>query len=173
MMPPEFGRIFFCKRETTMLEIKDGQAAELELKRQLKADIDGIDESKGYMSKEHIAFFRKYLLELDTILQHKLFDVKKLIKETRQDGADSLDAADVQIELDRNRQREHSLMQQQKSIGHALEAMRNDEYGYCCACGEEIGYDRMMSMPWSIRDAECAKVYELKGLQITGSRFVA
>lgn len=156
-----------------MLEIKDGQAAELELKRQLKADIEAIDQSEDYMSKKHVAVFRKYLLDLDVILRQKLFDVKHVIKETRQDGADSLDAADVQIELDRNRQREHSLMQQQKSIGHALEAMRNDEYGYCCACGEEIGYERMLSMPWSIRDAECAKVHELKGLQTTGSRFVA
>lgn len=142
---------------------------ESQLKAKLRQDIEAIGTDGEYMTEQHIAAFKHYLVNLDALLVEKASQTKQLIKDTRQDGADEADAAELQIELDKNRQREFSITLQQKSIRTAFEAIRNDEFGYCCSCGAEIGYDRMLSMPWSVRDADCARLHELKMLQNTGS----
>lgn len=139
----------------------------------LRAKVQALGTEGPYMTPAHIAVFREHLVSLGQLLTRKYHDVRLLIKDCRQDSADAVDAAQGVTDLDGHHQREFAITQHQKAIQNALESIRNDEYGYCIDCGEKIGYARMLSMPWSIRDAECARIHELKMAQQTGGRIAA
>lgn len=142
---------------------------EKQLRDTLRENIQALSKDE-YMSAAQQQEFKTFLISLDSLLVERAKEVKQLIRENRPDGADEADAAQAQTDLESNYQREFAINQQQKAIRTAFEAMRADEYGFCQDCGAEIGLERMISMPWSIRDSDCANLFELKKAQINGRR---
>ena len=143
---------------------------EKELRDNLQAELAEIGSQKDYMTLPQVNAFRTFLVGLAKVLDARAADIKQQIRENKPDGADEADAAQAQSDLESNYQREFAIAQQQKNVRAAFESMRNDEYGYCVDCGAEIGMERMIAMPWSIRDADCATLFELKMQQNTGRR---
>lgn len=143
---------------------------EKELRDNLQAELASIGPQKDYMTLPQVKAFRTFLVGLAKVLDARAADIKQQIRENKPDGADEADAAQAQSDLESNYQREFAITQQQKNVRAAFESMRNDEYGYCFDCGAEIGMERMIAMPWSIRDADCATLFELKMQQNTGRR---
>lgn len=125
-------------------------------------------KSEEYMTAAQQQLFKTFLVSFGRLLDSRAVDIKKQIQGNKPDGADEADKAQAQTNLESNYQREFAIAQQQRNVRAAFESMRNDEYGYCVDCGAEIGMDRMLSMPWSIRDADCAELFELKDKQING-----
>ncbi|TAL61374.1 MAG: RNA polymerase-binding protein DksA, partial [Legionella sp.] len=69
------------------------------------------------------------------------------------------------IEL-RTRDRERKLI---KKIEDGLERLRNDDFGYCEACGIEIGLKRLEARPTATLCIDCKTLSEIKEKQNQGS----
>ena len=150
--------------------MSQGVQTEKQLRDKLSAELTALGPQKDYMTVDQVSVFRTFLVGLAKLLDERAANIKKQISENKPDGADEADAAQAQTDLESNYQREFAIVQQQKQVRAAFESMRNDEYGYCVDCGTEIGMERMIAMPWSIRDADCATLFELKQQQNTGRR---
>lgn len=118
-----------------------------------------------YMSQEQQASFREFLLgDLEEIRESEL----KTLEEFSSEDNRSSDEATLGSNNEALAIRHSNALQlkiKRVSINKALEAMRNDEYGYCAQCGAEIGLPRMLSVPHATLDTECATLLELKNKQ--------
>ena len=65
----------------------------------------------------------------------------------------------------RTRDRERKLI---KKIEKTLELIENDDYGYCEACGIEIGVRRLEARPTADLCIDCKTLAEIKERQIGG-----
>jgi len=65
----------------------------------------------------------------------------------------------------RTRDRERKLI---KKIDSTLELIDNDDYGFCSACGVEIGIRRLEARPTATLCVDCKTLDEIKEKQITG-----
>jgi len=54
------------------------------------------------------------------------------------------------------------------ALKQALRAIRNDDFGYCCKCGDEIGHQRLLATPYALMDVECASKSEMEIKKNTG-----
>ena len=68
---------------------------------------------------------------------------------------------DIAIEL-RNRDRERKLI---KKINESLAMIESGDYGYCEACGVEIGLARMMARPTATLCIDCKMLEEIREKQ--------
>jgi RNA polymerase-binding protein DksA len=66
--------------------------------------------------------------------------------EAEEGAIDELRALDADL-ADRDRQLAHA-------IEDALRRMHNDDYGICIDCGNEIDFERLRAVPWTLRCAE-------------------
>jgi len=65
----------------------------------------------------------------------------------------------------RTRDRERKLI---KKIDTTLENLQNDDYGYCDACGVEIGVQRLEVRPTATLCIDCKTLAEIKERQELG-----
>lgn len=143
---------------------------EKDLRQKMVADLDALGEQPEYMSQPQIDIFKTFLVGVAKILDESYARVKQQIQNNHASGADEADRAQVQSDLDDYNSTKFSIEQRQRQVRDAFKAMRDDEFGYCTDCGAEIGLPRMIAMPWSIRDADCAGLHEIKLKQDTGRR---
>ncbi len=105
-----------------------------------RMDADGGD----YMSSAQQDHFRRLLLEWRGDLLREAGDTMAIDGVTQQD--------DVGFELSQ-RDRQRKLI---KKIDDALLALDQSLYGYCGACGAEIGLRRLEARPIATRCADCS-----------------
>ncbi|MDR2507415.1 MAG: RNA polymerase-binding protein DksA [Candidatus Accumulibacter sp.] len=123
-------------------------------------------KGEDYMSKRQLAHFR---LILESIKQDLMNDIKRTVH-TMQDEAtvfaDPNDRAsqetDIAIEL-RNRDRERKLI---RKIDDTIAKIDSKEYGYCSACGIEIGIKRLEARPTASLCIDCKTLEELRERQV-------
>ncbi|GIR72242.1 MAG: RNA polymerase-binding transcription factor DksA [Halieaceae bacterium] len=65
----------------------------------------------------------------------------------------------------RTRDRERKLI---KKIDSTLDRLQNDDYGYCDACGIEIGIQRLEARPTATMCIDCKTLAEIKERQELG-----
>ncbi len=65
----------------------------------------------------------------------------------------------------RTRDRERKLI---KKIDSTIELIDNEDYGYCTACGVEIGIRRLEARPTATLCVDCKTLDEIKEKQIGG-----
>ncbi|MCX8087411.1 MAG: RNA polymerase-binding protein DksA [Rhodocyclaceae bacterium] len=123
-------------------------------------------KGEEYMNPKQLAHFRQIL---EALKEELAGDIERTVH-TMQDEAtvfaDPNDRAsqesDIALEL-RNRDRERKLI---KKIDEALARIENGEYGYCDACGVEIGLKRLEARPTATLCIDCKEIEERREKQM-------
>ncbi len=125
-----------------------------------------VKKGEEYMSPEQVEHFRKLLLDWR---QQLMEEVDRTVHHMQNDAATYADPNDratqeeeFALEL-RTRDRERKLI---KKISESLAALEAGEYGYCEACGEEIGIKRLEARPTATLCIDCKTLAEIKEKQM-------
>ncbi len=125
-------------------------------------------EKKGetYMNKDQREHFRTLLLAWK---QELMEEVDRTVGHMKEDAANFADPADratqeeeFSLEL-RTRDRERKLI---KKIDEAINDIEAGDYGYCEACGIEIGIRRLEARPTATLCIDCKTLQEIKEKQM-------
>lgn len=127
-------------------------------------------EKKGeeYMNENHKQHFRGLLLNWRSELMEEVDRTVTHMKDEAANFPDPADRASQEEEFSlelRTRDRERKLI---KKIDSTLELIENDDYGYCNACGVEIGIRRLEARPTATLCVDCKTLAEIKEKQIGG-----
>ncbi len=150
------------------------KAAKPAVSKKKPASINGVapyQEKAGeeYMSAQQREHFRNLLL-------HRMEELMQEVDRTlhhMQDNADDIPAdpndrasreEEHSLEL-RTRDRERKLI---RKIEETLQKIEDDEYGYCDACGIEIGIRRLEARPTATLCIDCKTLEEIRERQNTG-----
>ena len=118
------------------------------------------DKQKEHIEQILLAWRQSLMEEVDRTVSH--------MKDEAANFPDPADRAsqeeEFSIEL-RTRDRERKLI---KKIEDALERLREDDFGYCEACGIEIGLRRLEVRPTATLCIDCKTISEIKERQNQG-----
>ncbi|WP_006786504.1 RNA polymerase-binding protein DksA [Thiorhodospira sibirica] len=123
-------------------------------------------EGEEYMSPEQQAHFRQILLAWKQNLMEEVDRTVDHMKEDASNFADPADRATQEEEFSlelRTRDRERKLI---KKIDEAMASIENGDYGYCEACGIEIGVRRLEARPTATLCIDCKTLQEIKEKQM-------
>jgi DnaK suppressor protein len=147
---------------------KTGKAAQGRSKVGPVPGIAAYHETKGeeYMNEAQVAHFRNILL---TWKKELMEEVDRTVHHMQDDAANFPDPNDratqeseFSMEL-RARDRERKLI---KKIDEALGHLDDNEYGYCEACGVEIGVKRLEARPTATLCIDCKILDEIREKQM-------
>lgn len=119
-----------------------------------------------YMNENQLNHFRKILNAWKAELSHDIDRTVHTMQDEVTMFADPNDRAsqesDMALEL-RNRDRERKLI---KKIDETLGQIDEGEYGYCHACGVEIGLKRLEARPTATLCIDCKTLDEMREKQV-------
>lgn len=118
------------------------------------------DAQKEHFSQILLSWKQELMEEVDSTIHH--------LQEEASNFADPSDRASQEEEFSlelRTRDRERKLI---KKINEAMERIDEDEYGYCEACGIEIGIRRLEARPTATMCIDCKTLAEIKEKQVGG-----
>jgi DnaK suppressor protein len=123
-------------------------------------------KSEEYMNAKQLAHFRKMLeawkadlsQDIDTTL-HSMQDEQTVFADPNDRATQESDMA---LEL-RNRDRERKLI---KKINETIARIDSGDYGYCEACGVEIGLERLQARPTATLCIDCKTLEEIRERQV-------
>ncbi|MHB8915849.1 MAG: RNA polymerase-binding protein DksA [Thiobacillus sp.] len=123
-------------------------------------------KSEEYMNKDQLAHFRKMLDAWKAELSQDIDSTLHSMQDEQTVFADPNDRAtqesDMALEL-RNRDRERKLI---KKINETIAKIESGDYGYCDACGVEIGLDRLQARPTANLCIDCKTLEEIRERQV-------
>jgi len=121
-----------------------------------------------YMNEQQRAHFKTILLNWKSDLMQ---EVDRTVNHMKDEAANFPDPADratqeeeFSLEL-RTRDRERKLI---KKIDSTMELIDIDDYGYCEACGVDIGIKRLEARPTATQCIDCKTLAEIKEKQEMG-----
>ncbi|MEQ6341636.1 MAG: RNA polymerase-binding protein DksA [Gammaproteobacteria bacterium] len=127
-------------------------------------------EKKGeeYMNEDQVAHFHAILEAWKQELMQEVDRTMHYMQDEAANFPDPNDRAtqesDFTMEL-RARDRERRLI---KKIEEALQKLEASEYGYCDACGIEIGIKRLEARPTATLCIDCKTLDEIREKQMAG-----
>ncbi len=123
-------------------------------------------KGEEYMNERQQAHFRKLLDGWKGELSHEIDRTVHTMQDEATIFADPNDRAsqesDMALEL-RNRDRERKLI---KKIDETIAKIESGDYGYCEACGVEIGLQRLQARPTASKCIDCKTLEELRERQV-------
>ena len=123
-------------------------------------------KSEEYMNKDQLAHFRKMLDAWKEELSQDIDSTLHSMQDEQTVFADPNDRAtqesDMALEL-RNRDRERKLI---KKINETIAKIESGDYGYCDACGVEIGLERLQARPTASLCIDCKTLEEIRERQV-------
>ena len=123
-------------------------------------------KGEEYMSEDQSEHFRQILLGWKRDLMEEVDRTVDHMKSEASNFADPADRAtreeEFSLEL-RTRDRERKLI---KKIDESVALIDSEEYGYCDACGVEIGIRRLEARPTATLCIDCKTVQEVKEKQL-------
>lgn len=126
----------------------------------------GKDEE--YMNDAQIEHFRKILKAWHAQIMEEEERTKSQMQDDVTNFADPADRATQEEEFSlelRNRDRERKLL---KRIEQTLAKLDTGDYGYCDACGIEIGLKRLEARPTADLCIDCKTLAEIREKQMGG-----
>ena len=127
-----------------------------------------LKKGEEYMNEKQRDHFNALL---QTWKQSLMEEVDRTVSHMKDEAANFPDPADratqeeeFSLEL-RTRDRERKLI---KKIDSTTERIESDDYGFCDACGVEIGIRRLEARPTASLCVDCKTLDEIKERQITG-----
>jgi len=124
------------------------------------------EKGEEYMNAEQVAHFRNILLSWKRELMEEVDRTVHHMQDEAANFPDPNDRATQESEFSmelRARDRERKLI---KKIDEALMNLDNDEYGYCEACGVEIGVRRLEARPTATLCIDCKTLDEIREKQM-------
>ena len=125
-------------------------------------------KGEKYMNEKQCEHFKAILLTLKSELMQ---EVDRTVTHMKDEAANFPDPADratqeeeFSLEL-RTRDRERKLI---KKIDSTVERIEQDDYGFCDACGVEIGIQRLEARPTASMCIDCKTLAEIKEKQELG-----
>ena len=122
-------------------------------------------DSEEYMNDAQRDHFRAILNQWKVEMMEEVDMSFNHLKEEATNFADPTDRASQEEEFSlelRTRDRERKLI---RKIDKALEALEEDDFGYCEACGVEIGIRRLEARPTATLCIDCKTLAEIKEKQ--------
>jgi len=119
-----------------------------------------------YMNSTQREHFRQILCAWKQELMEEVDRVKSHMQDEAANFPDPNDRATQEEEFSlalRARDRERKLI---RKIDETLERIKNDDYGYCDACGIEIGLRRLEARPTATLCIDCKTLDEIKEKQM-------
>ncbi|MBV1788913.1 RNA polymerase-binding protein DksA [Marinobacterium sp. D7] len=127
-----------------------------------------LNTGEEYMNDAQKDHFRAILLDWKRQLMEEVDSTITHLKEEASNFADPSDRASQEEEFSlelRTRDRERKLI---RKIEEAMERIDEDDYGYCDACGVEIGIRRLEARPTATLCIDCKTLAEIKEKQLGG-----
>ena len=127
-----------------------------------------LDRDEEYMCDAQKDHFRAILDEWKRQLMEEVDSTIHHLQEEQSNFADPSDRASQEEEFSlelRTRDRERKLI---RKIEEAMERIEEDDYGYCDACGIEIGIRRLEARPTATLCIDCKTLAEIKEKQVGG-----
>ena len=124
--------------------------------------------SESYMNQEQLEHFKELLHNWRSELVEEMTRTVSHMKDEASNFPDPADRATQEEEFSlelRTRDRERKLI---KKIDSTLERISIDDYGYCDACGIEIGVQRLEVRPTATLCIDCKTLAEIKERQELG-----
>jgi DnaK suppressor protein len=124
------------------------------------------EKGEEYMNAEQVAHFRNILLSWKRELMEEVDRTVHHMQDEAANFPDPNDRATQESEFSmelRARDRERKLI---KKIDEALMNLDNSEYGYCEACGVEIGIRRLEARPTATLCIDCKTLDEIREKQM-------
>ena len=127
-----------------------------------------VKKNEKYMSA---AMKRHFIAVLLLWKEHLKEEMQKTFVHLRTKGetyADPIDRASQEEEFAfelRTRDRERKLI---NKIGVSVEQIKQDDYGWCESCGDEIGIKRLEARPTATHCIHCKTLDEIKEKQLSG-----
>ena len=125
-------------------------------------------KGEKYMSAAMKKHFNAVLIEWREHLREEIQKTFNHLKNKGESYADPIDRASQEEEFAfelRTRDRERKLI---NKIAGSLEQIKQDDYGYCYACGIEIGVRRLEARPTATHCIDCKTLDEIKEKQLGG-----
>ena len=125
-------------------------------------------KNEKYMSAAMKRHFIAVLLLWKEHLKEEMQKTFDHLKTKGETYADPIDRASQEEEFAfelRTRDRERKLI---NKIAISIEQIKNDEYGWCESCGEEIGIKRLEARPTATHCIDCKTLDEIKEKQLNG-----
>ena len=127
-----------------------------------------VKKGEQYMNEKQREHFKAILLNWKSELMQ---EVDRTVNHMKDEAANFPDPADratqeeeFSLEL-RTRDRERKLI---KKIDSTVERIEQDDYGFCDACGVEIGIQRLEARPTASMCIDCKTLAEIKEKQELG-----
>lgn len=127
-----------------------------------------LKKGEEYMNEKQREHFKKLLLAWKRELMEEVDRTMSHLKDEAANFPDPADRASQEEEFSlelRTRDRERKLI---KKIDKTLELIESDNYGYCNACGVEIGIRRLEARPTATLCVDCKTIDEIKEKQVMG-----
>jgi DnaK suppressor protein len=124
-----------------------------------------LEEGEEYMNAKQLAHFREILLAWKRELQEEVERTVGHLRDEVTTHADPADRASQEEEFAlelRTRDRERKLS---RKIDQALDRILKQDYGYCEACGIEIGLRRLEARPTATLCIDCKELDEVREKQ--------
>jgi DnaK suppressor protein len=116
------------------------------------------------MDQEKLEQYRKTLLEMRMELASEMQRISNGAKDRdNREAMDSVDLADSSYTSDTSLARVGVLNQRVREIDEALERIRDETYGICGVCGEDIPEGRLQVRPIARYCAQCKEDLEKRG----------
>jgi DnaK suppressor protein len=125
-------------------------------------------KGEKYMSAAMKKHFNAVLIEWREHLREEMQKTFDHLKNKGESYADPIDRASQEEEFAfelRTRDRERKLI---NKISGSLDQIKQDDYGYCYACGIEIGVKRLEARPTATHCIDCKTLDEIKEKQLGG-----
>ena len=157
------------KASTNKVPAKKAPAKKI-ASRKRSTPISSYKGRKGekYMSAAMKKHFNAVLIEWREHLREEMQKTFDHLKNKGESYADPIDRASQEEEFAfelRTRDRERKLI---NKIAGSLEQIKQDDYGYCYACGIEIGVKRLEARPTATHCIDCKTLDEIKEKQLGG-----
>ena len=125
-------------------------------------------KGEKYMSAAMKKHFNAVLIQWREHLRDEMQKTFDHLKNKGESYADPIDRASQEEEFAfelRTRDRERKLL---NKIASSLDQIKQDDYGYCYACGIEIGVKRLEARPTATHCIDCKTLDEIKEKQLGG-----
>ena len=125
-------------------------------------------KGEKYMSAAMKKHFLAVLIDWREHLRDEMQKTFDHLKNKGESYADPIDRASQEEEFAfelRTRDRERKLI---SKIAMSLDQIKQDDYGYCYACGIEIGVKRLEARPTATHCIDCKTLDEIKEKQLGG-----
>ncbi len=126
------------------------------------------DNKDNYMDLTELLYFKSKLINWKKSLMEEVDRTVSHMKDEAANFPDPNDRASLEEEFSlelRARDRERKLI---SKIDEALQAIQDEEYGYCEACGIEIGIKRLEARPTATQCIDCKTLDEIREKQLVG-----